>query len=155
MHPEKLRIEQNEAERDSEHDSFELASRRTGMSFQRTRMAADRTLMAIIRTALSLIGFGFTIYQIFSKFIGQGAAPTRRFSLALVALGVTLLTLGIAYHVWFMLGLRRTRSQMQSEGLIHAESVFPLSVTLVTAIALLLTGLLAILSIGFNAGPFG
>ena len=43
--------------------SFQLSSRRTGLSFQRTRMSADRTLMSIIRTALSLIGFGFTIFQ--------------------------------------------------------------------------------------------
>ena len=31
--------------------SSELASRRTGMSFQRTRMSADRTLMSVIRTS--------------------------------------------------------------------------------------------------------
>jgi putative membrane protein len=35
------------------------------MSFQRTRMSADRTLMSVIRTSLSLIGFGFTIFQVF------------------------------------------------------------------------------------------
>jgi hypothetical protein len=43
--------------------SFELSSRRTGLSLQRTRMSADRTLMSTIRTAISLIGFGFTIFQ--------------------------------------------------------------------------------------------
>ena len=37
------------------------------MSFQRTRMSADRTLMSVIRTSLSLIGFGFTIFQVFEK----------------------------------------------------------------------------------------
>jgi len=47
--------------------STELSSRRTGMSFQRTRMSADRTLMSVMRTSLSLIGFGFTIYQVFQK----------------------------------------------------------------------------------------
>src|SRR5215467_12552911 len=47
--------------------SHELAARRTGMSFQRTRLSADRTLMSVIRTSLALIGFGFTIYQIFEK----------------------------------------------------------------------------------------
>lgn len=30
-------------------------------------MSADRTLMSVIRTSLSLIGFGFTIYQVFQK----------------------------------------------------------------------------------------
>jgi putative membrane protein len=51
--------------------SVELASRRTGMSFQRTRMSADRTLMSVIRTSLSLIGFGFTIFQVFEKLRDQ------------------------------------------------------------------------------------
>ena len=35
------------------------------LATERTRMAADRTLMGWIRTALSMIGFGFTIYQVF------------------------------------------------------------------------------------------
>ena len=52
------------AERDA---STELSARRTGMSFQRTRLSADRTLMSVMRTSLSLIGFGFTIYQVFEK----------------------------------------------------------------------------------------
>ena len=51
----------------------ELSSRRTGMSFQRTRLSADRTLMSVIRTSLSLIGFGFTIHQIFTKLFDQGS----------------------------------------------------------------------------------
>ena len=53
----------------------ELAKRRTGMSFQRTRLSADRTLMAVIRTSLSLIGFGFSIYQIFKKLQESGPNP--------------------------------------------------------------------------------
>lgn len=77
--------------------SMELSSRRTGMSFQRTRMSADRTLMSIIRTALSLIGFGFTIYQFFGHMLevpGSGLRPhePRNFGVALVALGMVLLT---------------------------------------------------------------
>ena len=49
----------------------ELSARRTGMSFQRTRLSADRTLMSVIRTSLSLIGFGFTIAQVFEKLRDQ------------------------------------------------------------------------------------
>src|SRR5215470_8193250 len=79
--------------------STELAARRTGMSFQRTRMSADRTLMAVIRTSLSLIGFGFTIYQVFQKLydaqvIKHAAAP-RNFGMSLVILGIGMLGLGI------------------------------------------------------------
>ena len=93
----------------------ELAMRRTGMAFQRTRMAADRTLMGVIRTALSLISFGFTIYQIFKKLhdsgVLAGSVSARNFGVTLVLLGISMLVLGIIYHVQFMLGLRRLRDR--------------------------------------------
>ena len=137
----------------------ELAARRTGMAFQRTRLAEDRTLMAVIRTSLSLIGFGFTIFQFFQRLreqdvITKAAAP-RHFGLALVALGVLMLLFGIVYHVQFMLGLRRLRQSMREEGLIHGETVFPVSLTLITAFLLLLVGIAAIVSMEFQIGPFG
>ena len=139
--------------------STELSSRRTGMSFQRTRMSADRTLMSVIRTSLSLIGFGFTIFQFFeklrdAKLVEISAAP-RHFGEALVWLGIAMLVLGIGYHVAFMLGLRKEREQMKAEGLIHAESHFPVSLTLIVALLLLAIGFMAIMSMTFNAGPFG
>ena len=136
----------------------ELASRRTGMSFQRTRMSADRTLMSVIRTALSLIGFGFTIAQVFQKLRDQDiitkAAAPRNFGLALVGLGIVMLVLGIVYHVQFMLGLRHLRESMRAEGLIHGESGCPVSLTLITALILLVIGVAAILSMAFHVGPF-
>lgn len=136
----------------------ELSARRTGMSFQRTRMSADRTLMSVIRTSLSLIGFGFTIAQVFQKLreqnvIAKAAAP-RNFGVALVALGVVMLVLGIGYHIQFMLGLRRLRESMQAEGLMHGETVFPVSFTLITALVLLVIGVAAIVSMAFHIGPF-
>jgi putative membrane protein len=143
---------------DSDRTSVELAARRTGMSFQRTRMSADRTLMSVIRTSLSLIGFGFTIYQVFAKLyeaeVLKSAAAPRHFGLALVLLGVAMLAVGIGYHVAFMLSLRRQREQMKVEGLVHAESPFPVSLTLIVALLLLAIGVLAIASMVFNAGPF-
>jgi len=140
--------------------SLELSSRRTGMSFQRTRMSADRTLMSIIRTALSLIGFGFTIYQFFGHMLdvpGTTLRPhaPRNFGVALVALGMVMLTLGIAYHLRYMKELRSERALMMGEGLIHGESHYPISLTLITAGLLWLLGLLAIVSMTFNVAPFG
>ncbi len=136
----------------------ELSSRRTGMSFQRTRMSADRTLMSVIRTSLSLIGFGFTIAQVFEKLreqdvIKKAAAP-RNFGVALVGLGILMLVLGISYHVQFMLGLRRLRESMRQEGLVHGETGFPVSFTLITALILLIIGVAAIASLAFRVGPF-
>jgi len=139
--------------------SVELSSRRTGMSFQRTRMSADRTLMSVIRTSLSLIGFGFTIAQFFEKLrdagtISRAGAP-RNFGLALVFLGVALLVMGILYHLQFMHGLRAERKAMTEAHVIHGESIFPVSMTLVTAVILLLIGIAAIMSMVFRIGPFG
>jgi putative membrane protein len=142
----------------AEEISVELSARRTGMSFQRTRMSADRTLMSVIRTSLSLIGFGFTIYQVFEKLHEAGvlksSAAPRHFGEALLFLGVGMLVLGIGYHIAFMLELRRRREQLKHEGVIHAESRFPPSLTLIVAIALLAIGLVAALSMTFDAGPF-
>jgi inner membrane protein YidH len=143
----------------SESSGHELAARQTGMSFQRTRMSADRTLMSVIRTSLSLIGFGFTIYQVFQKLyesqVLKNARAPRHFGEALVILGICMLILGIGYHLSFMLGLRHLRMDMKMEGLIHGESRFPASMTMIVAILLLLIGGLAITSMAFDVGPFG
>ncbi len=142
-----------------ERINVELSSRRSGMSFQRTRMSADRTLMSVIRTSLSLIGFGFTIFQFFEKLKEAGtlasAHAARNFGITLVALGIGMLVLGIIYHVQFMLGLRRLRHDMTARGLVHGESLFPVSLTLITAAILLLVGIAAIVSMVFSVGPFG
>ena len=50
-------------------------------------------------------------------------------------LGIGMLVLGIVYHVAFMLGLRRLRADMKLDGLIHGESQFPVSLTLIVALA--------------------
>lgn len=139
--------------------SVELSSRRTGMSFQRTRMSADRTLMSVIRTSLSLISFGFTIAQVFEKLRDQNvithAGSARNFGITLVGLGIIMLIGGIIYHLQFMLHLREQRLAMMADGLVHGESKFPPSLTLITAIILLLIGVFAIVSMLFRVGPFG
>jgi putative membrane protein len=139
--------------------SFELASRNTGLAFQRTRMAADRTLMAVIRTSLSLISFGFTIFQIFQKFKGsnmliENDASTPHFGVMLVGIGITMLILGIAYHLQFMFALRITRRNMAADGLIRGKSPFPPSLTLITAVILLAIGIAAIISMVFRVVLF-
>ncbi len=122
-------------------------------------MSADRTLLAVIRTSLSLIGFGFTIFQVFQRLyeaqILKRAQAPRNFGMALVFLGVAMLVLGIAYHVKFMFDLRRLREEMKADQLIHAKSGFPVSLTLIVAVLLLAVGLFAIASMVFGVGPFG
>jgi putative membrane protein len=153
------------ASKGGDHDpgsmSSELASRRTALAFQRTRMSADRTLMAVIRTSLSLIGFGFTIYQFF-RYLRETAGTMQllrseapgRFGMALVILGVVMLSLGIWKHIAFMLELRAERKIFADRGLIPGDDRFPLSITLITATLLLLIGLVAIVGMAMRAGPF-
>jgi putative membrane protein len=146
---------------DLEAESFELSSRRTGLSFQRTRMSADRTLMSVIRTSLALIGFGFTIFQFF-RYLRETAGTTqmvpvyaaRNFGLALVFLGVGMLVMGIVYHLRFMSELRAERHMMVEQRLVHGELSYPISMTLITAVLLLLIGLVAIFSMLGRVGPF-
>jgi putative membrane protein len=146
---------------DSGLTTTERASRRTALAYQRTRMSADRTLMAVIRTSLSLIGFGFTIYQFF-RYLRESAgawqllrsdAP-RNFGIALVSLGVVMISLGIWKHVAFMIELRLQRKKSVEHGLIPGDDKFPLSITLITATLLMLLGLVAIVSMAMRVGPF-
>jgi uncharacterized membrane protein YidH (DUF202 family) len=128
--------------------------RRSGMAIHRTRMAADRTLMSEIRTSLSLIGFGFTIYQVFQKLheagtIARSEAP-RNFGAALIVLGIIIMAGGIWRHIQFALELRRSRARMVGEGLVHGQSAYPVSVALIVSVLLMLVGLVAILSIAFG-----
>jgi uncharacterized membrane protein YidH (DUF202 family) len=155
------RTEMSNRRTDMSNRRTEMSSRRTGMSFQRTRMSADRTLMGVIRTSLSMMTFGFTIYQGFrglqaAHVMGSEASVAASFfGQALVYIGVGMLAAGIAYHTVFMYGLRRERKAMKKGGLIFAQSVFPLSVTLIVAVLLLMLGTGAILGIVFKLGPFG
>jgi uncharacterized membrane protein YidH (DUF202 family) len=148
------RTDLSEFRTDLSGERTEMSMRRTGMSFQRTRMSADRTLMSVIRTSLSLIGFGFTIQQAFAKLrdasiIHHAAAP-RNFGVALILLGVLLLAGGIWRHIQFSTELRHIRGEMAAGGLIHAESSFPVSATLIVAAALFSLGLLAVAGIVFD-----
>lgn len=137
------------------------SSSRTALAFQRTRMSSDRTLMAVIRTSLSLIGFGFTIYQFFRYLRETAGAPQllrseapRNFGMALVILGVVMLSLGIWKHVAFIIELRAERKTFVDHGLIPGDDKFPVSITLITATLLLALGLIAIVGMAMRAGPF-
>jgi putative membrane protein len=140
----------------------QLASMRTELAYHRNRLAADRTMMAIMRTALSLIGFGFTIYTFFSNLIGTSAMFARmpqqapmRFGLALILIGVALLTLGIIADYRYMQRLKIQRKQLVATGMLPNEPEFPRSLSLIMAIMLLLFGVAVFFSIVLRVWPFG
>jgi putative membrane protein len=134
----------------------DLASRRTGLAFQRTRMSADRTLMAVIRTSLSLITFGFGIDHLFSRLYQEGTITrpeaARNFGAALVLIGSAMLVMGILYHRIF---LGAERKAMQAAGVSYGETGFPPSFPMITAVLLLLVGVVVSVSMIFGIGPFG
>jgi putative membrane protein len=65
-----------------------------------------------------------------------------------------MLIVGIVYHTQFMRGLRDQRRDMVAEGLIHGQSGFPVSFTMIVAVLLLVVGLLAIVGMTSGVGPF-
>jgi putative membrane protein len=138
----------------------ELAMRRTGLAFQRTRIAADRTLMAVIRTALSLISFGFAMFSIFKSLRQTGAVSesgfyaVRNFGASLIVTGIGLLILGLVFHLSFMRSLRKARNNLIEQSLLHGELPYPVSLTAVIALVLLVIGLVSLLSIVLRQGPF-
>ncbi|KRA83888.1 YidH family protein [Altererythrobacter sp. Root672] len=153
------RTDLSEYRTDLSDERTEMAMRRTGMAIHRTRMAADRTLMAFIRTSLSLIGFGFTLNEVFKRAIEAGAIhnaqSARNFGLTLIVLGILLLVGGILRHLQFSHELRARRRELVEDHLIHGQSTYPISTTLLTAIALLLVGVLAVASIVFDISFLG
>ena len=115
--------------------------------------------MSVIRTSLSLVSFGFTISQIFqklteSKIVRGDSSAGLNFGVALVLIGIVMLVFGILYHLQFTLALRRARKQLADDGLIHGESPFPVSLSLITAVILLGISVAAIFSMVFHIGPF-
>lgn len=140
--------------------SNELASSRTTMAFERTELAAERTLMAIVRTAVSLIGFGFTIYKFLDSVLPEisgrrGAINVPgRLGLSLVLLGVALLVFGMIGHWHRVRSLQQRRDLLLEMSLLHPMPKFRLSSSFYAALALLIVGLLVILRIAFDAGPF-
>jgi uncharacterized membrane protein YidH (DUF202 family) len=139
--------------------SLELASRNTDLAVQCTCMSADRTLMSVISASLALVGFGFTIAQVFqnfneSKALEADGIAACRVGIALVLVGILLLIFGILYRVAFMLLLRRARKQLAADGVTRGESPIPVSPTLITAVILPGISVATITSILFHIGPF-
>jgi putative membrane protein len=73
----------------------------------RTSLALERTLMAWVRTGISLIGFGFSIVEIFSRLAANPAvAPAllpegpRYVGLILIGAGVLALIISCFQYVW-------------------------------------------------------
>jgi putative membrane protein len=79
----------------------------SNFAWLRTRLALERTLMAWVRTAIALIGFGFSIVEIFKRLDAMsGVAPAlhpglpRYVGLTLIAAGVGALVISCCQYIW-------------------------------------------------------
>ena len=116
----------------------------TEFAKERTREAADRTLMAWIRTCLSLIGFGFGIAK-FRDILAEAGLhrgpehihSTMIFGLSFIALGIFGLLAAVVQH-W------RILQNIKFENFQYTGFR---PVVMITALILLLIGLLAFISL--------
>lgn len=79
----------------------------SNFAWLRTRLALERTLMAWVRTGIALIGFGFSIVEIFNRLGAMsGIKPALRpelpriIGLALIGAGVISLVASCVQYVW-------------------------------------------------------
>ena len=115
----------------AETDAGRLAVRATADSnfaWLRTRLALENTLMAWVRTAIALIGFGFSIVEIFNRLGAMpGIAPALRpempryVGLFLIAAGVLGLLISCAQYPWISNYLW-SPSFAQSPGCVKADA---------------------------------
>lgn len=118
------------------------------LAIDRTLMAAERSLMAWVRSTLSMITFGFAFYKFTEFFHAHSSAQTpstyahRNFGLALIIIGTVALIIASIQHIKYINRIR-IDSTYRSRNL-----------PLVVACLFAFFGLLLIVSIIFNIGPF-
>jgi uncharacterized membrane protein YidH (DUF202 family) len=123
------------------------------------RMAADRILLAVMQTSLSLIGFGFTIYQIFSA-AAQKAGIARetpvgmRLGLSLLVLGLILLSAGIWSRLQSERELRARRRRLVAQGAQDLGGRPGLSPILVVACLMLAVAVSTLATLGVKLALF-
>jgi putative membrane protein len=118
------------------------------MALQRTVMASERTFMAWSRTALSFISFGFAIPKVLERIEAKerllGDHGPKIFGITMILLGVFILAVSSLQHGSMV---KRTR-------LDHQRSFASTGLSFAVALVLFVIGLLAVLSLALNIGPF-
>jgi len=124
------------------------ATAESHFAWLRTRYAVDRTFMAWLRTAASMIGFGFTIVQFFEHLVALKEFKPPRLpnaplflGLSLIGTGVIALTIALYQYTTVVRHLEeRQFAEIADENPHKAASV-------VVAIAMIVTGIVAFVSI--------
>lgn len=133
---------------DTKLTSNELATERTDWALKRTLMALERSLMAWLRTAISLISFGFTIFKFLDALQKKGTVLMQEH--AARNLGLFLILLGMGFLILGMVEFKIAQKLLIDK----TERVFPVSVTLLAAVGVLLVGLFMLINMFFGVGGF-
>lgn len=117
------------------------------LDFQRTILSEERTLMAWVRTSLSMIGFGFTIYRVFTDLTKDDVLPgtsnssPKNFGLLLVLLGTLLLIAASVQHHFIIKELNVPGFKKR------------VSLAFIAAVLIIVLGLVMLMGIFLHVGP--
>jgi putative membrane protein len=126
-----------------DHTEPEL-DRSIRLALQRTFLATERTLMAWIRTSISLIGFGFTLAELFRSLSRSNVlirGPAGRVWTAEGA-GMVLISLGTFSLLIAVFDHRREMKELHTAGLQERFSL-----TMAVASVLIILGVMALISL--------
>ena len=118
--------------------------RNTQLALQRSFLATERTLMAWIRTAISMIGFGFTLAELFQSLARSNVlvrGPAGRVWTA-EGVGMLLVSLGTLALVVAVFDHHREMKQLHAAGLPERFSL-----TMAVASVLIILGAMALISL--------
>lgn len=118
--------------------------RNTQLALQRSFLATERTLMAWIRTSISMIGFGFTLAELFRSLARSDVlirGPAGRVWTA-EGVGMVLISLGTFALLVAVFDHRREMKQLHSAGLPERFSL-----TMAVASVLAILGVMALVSV--------
>jgi putative membrane protein len=129
------------------NDQIEAAIKKALETFAmvRTAFSSERSLMAWMRTSVSLFTFGFSITKFFD-YLGQKQGSAQfsegpsRLGLALICMGILLLSLGVIAHV------RRLRRGKE----LGLPTISRFSLPIGAAVAILAVGIVTLIGISLN-----
>jgi putative membrane protein len=116
-------------------------------------MEADRTLLLIINTSLTMIGFGFTINELFGNAAGKGPnvdVVGRILGLSLLSLGLILLAFGIHWHAALVRQLTGRAGRLSLAVHLTASRRYHYSPIFAVAVLLLTIGVLTLGAVIFG-----